>query len=553
MSDRWYSKAVIYCLDVETFQDSNGDGIGDFPGLVSRLDYLARLGVTCLWLHPIHPTPNRDDGYDVTDFYNVDPKLGTLGDFATLLHEADLLGIKVIIDLVVNHTSDEHPWFVAARGSADSPYRDWYVWSDSEPSDRRQGMVFPGEQTETWTYDRRARSWYYHRFYDFQPDLNFRNPLVRREVMKIMTFWLKLGVAGFRIDAAPFILELTEAGVADCPKEFTFLTELREHAQWLRADALLLAEANVEADRIPEYFGDAGGSANRLHMLFDFQLNGRFMLALAREEPEPIIEALKSTPTLPQGAQWATFLRNHDEVDLSRLTADQRDEVFAAFGPDENMQLYGRGIRRRLAPMLGGDRRRLELAYALQFSLRGTPVLRYGEEIGMGDDLSLPDRQSIRTPMQWSFLPNAGFSTADPVRPVVSSGDYGYKKVNVTDQRQDPSSLLAWFERMIRTLREAPEIGSGTCTHVDVPAPRTVLVHRADHHTGRMVFLHNLADEPATVDLGTLTAEADHPNDVLSDVDYGGPVDLKSLKINGFGYRWIRLSRDTVTGAPPIS
>jgi maltose alpha-D-glucosyltransferase/alpha-amylase len=281
-------------------------------------------------------------------------------------------------------------------------------------------------------------------------------------------------------------------------------------------------------------------------MLFDFMLNGRLMLALARRHPEPIIDALKDTPALPVGGQWATFLRNHDEVDLSRLTAEQRNEVFAQFGPDEEMQLYGRGIRRRLAPMLGGDRRRIELAYALQFSLRGTPVLRYGEEIGMGDDLTQEGRNAIRTPMQWSQLPNGGFSTAPPdrlVRPVVSDPAYGYEKVNVTLQRHDPGSLLSWFERMIRTLREAPEVGSGTCTHVDVPAPAGLLVHRADDVTGTMLFLHNLADQDATVDLSSVYSEAELPNDVLADQDYPEPGTLDKLAVAGYGYRWIRLRR----------
>src|SRR5439155_13552532 len=405
--------------------------------------YLARLGVTCLWLHPIHPSPRRDDGYDVTDFYAVDPRLGTLGDFAELLHQADNRGIRVMLDMVVNHTSDQHPWFQSARRSSDSPYRDWYVWSDTEPPDRRQGMVFPGEQAETWSYDRTAKAWYYHRFYDFQPDLNYANPAVREELKKIMSFWLQLGVSGFRIDAVPFVIELTEAGNLDPPKDFAFLTELRQHAQWRRGDAVLLAEANVEADQLVEYFGDAGGSGNRLHMLLDFILNGQLMLALARQDPEPVVGALRGTPTLPAGGQWATFLRNHDEIDLSRLTAEQRAEVFAAFGPDRAMRLYDRGVRRRLAPMLGGDRRRLEMAYSLQFTLRGTPVLRYGEEIGMGEDLSLPGRQAIRTPMQWSSRRHAGFTRADePVRPVVSGGGYGYARVNVSEQRRHADSLL---------------------------------------------------------------------------------------------------------------
>jgi maltose alpha-D-glucosyltransferase/alpha-amylase len=548
MGDRWYSEAVVYCIDIDTYADSDGDGVGDIRGLIGRLDYLARLGVTCLWLNPIHPSPNRDDGYDATDFYNVDPRFGTLGDFAELLHQAQNRGIRVIIDLVVNHTSDEHPWFQSARSSPDSPYRDWYVWSDQEPEDRHQGMVFPGEQRETWSYDRTAKAWFYHRFYRFQPDLNFTNPKVREEVKKIVSFWLQLGVSGFRIDAAPFIIELTEPGNPNSPKDLEFLTELRQHVQWRRGDGILLAEANVEPDQLPVYFGDGGGSANRLHMLFDFMLNGRLILALARQDPEPVIEALRDTPALPAGSQWATFLRNHDEIDLSRLTAEQRNQVYEQFGPDENMRIYDRGIRRRLASMLGNDRRRIELAYALQFSLRGTPVLRYGEEIGMGEDLSLKGREAIRTPMQWSYKPNAGFSTADPeklVRPVIDKGEFSYQKVNVTAQRNDPKSLLAWFERMIRTLREAPEIGSGSTTHIDVAMPSGVLAHRADGPTGTMVFLHNLGTEDVEVDLSTLAPEADLPTDVLADRGYGEVGKLDALKLSGYGYRWIRLCRAT--------
>jgi maltose alpha-D-glucosyltransferase/alpha-amylase len=545
MSEQWYKEAVVYCLDVETFADSDGDGIGDLRGLIGRLDYLARLGITCLWLNPIHPTPGRDDGYDVTDFYNVDPRLGTLGDFAELLHQASNYGIRVMIDLVVNHTSDEHPWFVSARSSPDSPYRDWFVWSTDEPADRYQGMVFPGEQRETWTYDRKAKAWYYHRFYDFQPDLNSSNPEVRAEIKKIMAFWLQLGVAGFRMDAVPFIIELTQPGKDPAPKDFDFLTELRHHVQWRRGDALLLAEANVEPAGLVEYFTAGGNSNNRLHMLFDFMLNGRMILALARQDPEPIIEALRDTPLLPPGAQWATFLRNHDEIDLSRLTAEQRADIFAAFGPDEGMRLYDRGIRRRLAPMLGGDRRRLELAYSLQFTLRGTPVLRYGEEIGMGDDLSLPGRNSIRTPMQWSPNPSAGFSTgSDLIRPVIADGEYGYPKVNVTAQRHDKDSLLGWFERMIRSLRESPEVSAGSCTHVDQKLPPGVLAHRADGAGGSMLFLHNLGTDDVTVDLSELYADADHPNQVFGDQDYQPVGQFDALDLAGYGYRWIRLYRN---------
>jgi maltose alpha-D-glucosyltransferase/alpha-amylase len=367
---------------------------------------------------------------------------------------------------------------------------------------------------------------------------------VREEVKKITAFWLQLGVDGFRIDAAPFIIELTEPGKVKCPTDFPFLTELRQHVQWRKGDAVLLAEANVEPDALVDYFGDAGGSANRIHMLFDFMLNGRLVLALARQNPEPIIDTLRDTPKIPSQAQWATFLRNHDEIDLSRLTAEQRSDVFEAFGPEEGMRLYDRGIRRRLAPMLGGDRRRIELAYSLQFTLRGTPVLRYGEEIGMGEDLALKGREAIRTPMQWSFDDNGGFTDADkPIRPVIHSGPYGFEKVNVTAQRHDKGSLLAWFERMIHTLRESPEVGAGACTVIEQKLPSGVLAHRADGPSGAMLFVHNLGTDEARIDLGSLYAESNHPNQVFGDQDYSPVGRLDALDVAGHGYRWIRLRR----------
>ena len=546
MSQRWYKAAVVYCLEVDCFQDSNGDGKGDLRGLISRLDYLSRLGVTCLWLNPIHPTPHRDDGYDVADYYGVDPRLGTLGDFAELIAEAEQRGIRIILDLVVNHTSNEHPWFQSARSSPDSPYRDWYVWSDTEPPDRLQGIVFPGEQRETWSFDEQAKAWYFHRFYDFQPDLNWANSQVRTEIKKVMCFWLQLGAAGFRVDAAPFVLEQVKAGVDPGPKDFAILDDWRQNLQWCRGDAVLLCEANVAPDELRAYLGERpDGPNDRAHMLFSFVLNTKLWLALARSDAEPLVEALHHLPRVPAMAQWATFLRNHDELDLSTLTDEQRGDVFTAFGARADMRLFGRGIRRRLAPMFRGDRRHMELAYALQFAMPGTPVLRYGEEIGMGEDLSLKGREAIRTPMQWSAAPNGGFSTAAPnqlVRPVVTGGDFGFENVNVRLQRNDSSSLLAWFERMMRTLRECPEINTGSCTHVDVPTPPGVLAHRADDDTGTVLFLHNLDEQDATADLGVLENVAEAPTEMLADRDYGD-IDLGKLAVAGYGYRWIRLCR----------
>ncbi len=546
MPERWYKEAVIYCLDVETFQDSNADGVGDLQGLIVRLDYLARLGVTCIWLNPIHPSPGKDDGYDVTNYYDVHPRIGSLGDFAELVHEAGNRGIRILIDLVINHTSIEHPWFQASRSDPKSPYRDWYIWSQEEPKARKQGMVFPGQQSDTWTYDTRAKAWYFHRFYDFEPSLNHANPEVEVEMRKIIGFWLQLGVSGFRMDAAPFVIEQPSATSAVAKKSFAMLTRFTEYLNWRRGDAVILAEANVGNDELSDYFGDVGGSGNRLHMLFDFRMNCKLMLALAREDAEPIVETLMNTPRIPDTGQWATFLRNHDEVDLSRLTPSERQDVFKAFGPRPQMQLYGRGIRRRLAPMLGGDRRRLELAYSLQFTLPGTPVLRYGEELGMGEDLSLRERDAIRTPMQWFDEPNGGFSAARPedlIRPLVKRGKYGYPKVNVTAQRLDPNSLLSWFERMIRTLRECPEIATGKCEVVQAPVPKHVLVHRFDSPEGSVLLLHNLASRGVTLDLGPLPGTGADVHEMFADGPYPAPDSgLRGVRVDGHGYRWIRLA-----------
>ena len=548
MSERWYKEAVIYCADVETFQDSDGDGIGDLPGLISRLDYLTRLGVTCLWLNPVHPTPNRDDGYDVADYYAVDPRLGSLGDFAELTAQARERGIRILIDLVVNHTSDQHPWFRSARESPKSPYRDWYVWSEDEPPDRRQGIVFPGQQKETWTWDEQAQAWYYHRFFDFQPDLNWRNPEVRAEIKKVMGFWLQMGASGFRIDAAPFVLEQVEAGRDPAPKDYSILDDWRQDVQWRTSDAVLLCEANVDPEDVPSYCaGRPDGPNDRAHLLFDFLLNPRLWLALARSDADPVIDGLRSAPALPAMAQRATFLRNHDELDLSRLTKDQQRDVFRAFGPKPEMRLFDRGIRRRLAPMLRNDRRRIELAYSLQFSMPGTPVIRYGEEIGMGENLALPDRNGLRTPMQWEPGKRGGFSTAEPedmVRPLTSTGTYGSGRVNVVDQQRDHQSLLRWFEQLIRVVRECPEIGVGTCEVVDVELPRHVVAHRFDAPEGAILLLHNLADTAVTVDVGPLDGMSDRPREVFSDRPYPPPGRrLGGLQLDGYGYRWIRLSR----------
>jgi maltose alpha-D-glucosyltransferase/alpha-amylase len=545
LSERWYRNAVIYSVDARTFQDSNDDGVGDLRGLMSRIDYLSRLGVTAIWLNPLHPSPCRDGGYDVTDHFGVDPSLGSLGDFADLMNAADERGLRVILDLVLNHTSDEHPWFRSAVSDPRSPYRDWYVWSEEQPPDLEEGMVFPGVQKTTWTYSDEAGRWFHHRFYDFEPDLNIRNREVREELRKIVAFWERLGVSGFRIDAAPFVLEQTEPGGDPRRRDYEFLTELRERMSWRRGDAVFIAEAHVEQDEVIEFFGNADGAANRVQMLFAFDLNQRLMLALARRDPSVLAEALQQHQSLPRHGQWVTFLRNHDEVDLSDLTAQERDEVYAAFGPDRRHQLYERGIRRRLASMMDGDQPRLRMAYSLQFTMPGTPVLRHGDEIGMGEDLDLPERRAIRTPMQWSDTPSAGFSKAPEdrlIEPIIDEGPFSFHRVNVTDQRRDPQSLLSWFERMLNTLRECDEIGTGHHEVIEVDAPG-VLAHRAEAPSGTVVFLHNLDDKPAHVGLPEQPEEEEHhPVEIFSNREYP-ELDLRRLELDGYGYRWMRLGR----------
>jgi maltose alpha-D-glucosyltransferase/alpha-amylase len=540
INDLWYKNAAVYCLSVETFMDSNGDGVGDFQGLQRRLDYLAGLGINAIWLMPFQASPGRDDGYDVSDYYNVDPRYGTLGDFVEFTHGAKQRGIRVLIDLVVNHTSNEHPWFQDARSNPDSRYRDWYVWSDKKPANADEGMVFPGVQKSTWTYDEKAKQYYFHRFYDFQPDLNTANPLVQAEILKIMGFWIQLGVSGFRMDAVPFVIAEKGADVTKPKEQFDMLRAFREFLQWRLGDSVILAEANVVPKDNVKYFGDDG---DRMQMMFNFHVNQALFYAMASGDGRPLAKAIADTSTRPQTAQWGMFLRNHDELDLGRLTEKQRQTVFQEFGPDKHMQLYDRGIRRRLAPMLQGDRRRIELAYSLMFSLPGTPVLRYGDEIAMGDDLSLPERNCARTPMQWSTEPNGGFTKSDkPVLPVISGGPFGFEHTNVAHQRRDPNSMLNWMERLIRMRKEAPEIGWGDCVVIDT-GDKGVLALRYDWRGNSVLIVHNLHSTPVEVEF---PVGIDEHGETLIDIADGdsSEADEKgrhTLLLDAYAYRWYRV------------
>ncbi|KAA5542607.1 trehalose synthase [Roseiconus nitratireducens] len=540
MQTLWYKNAVIYCLDVETFQDSNGDGIGDLIGLTRRLDYLAGLGVTCLWLMPFYPTPNRDNGYDVMDYFNVDPRLGHLGDFVDFIAAADERGIRVIIDLVVNHTSIEHPWFQSARSSEDSPYRDFYVWKDHKPDDAEEFLVFPGYQKTTWTYDRKAKAYYFHRFYKHQAELNIANEKVRQQIRKVMAFWLKLGVSGFRVDAAPFLIELKSLDGVQVDEPYEYLSEFRDYLSWLKGDAILLAEANVAMDEVPDYFGDG----NKLHMMFNFVLNQHVMLALVRGDATAIREGIYKPPRIPDTCQWANFLRNHDEFAVGRLSQSQQEEIYRAWAPKESMRIYDRGIRRRLPPMLGGDMKRLKLSHSLLMTMPGTPVLRYGEEIGMGEDLSLKERSSIRTPMQWSDSKGAGFSNADAaelIRPVVSKGPFSYQKVNVTDQQRDAESLLNVTEHMIRVRKENPAFGCGEHSLVETQDSH-VIAHQSTWDGHSVVAVHNLSDQDLEVTLDLAERKNAKVTELLTDDRYDTPKRITlPIQVAGYGYRWFRL------------
>lgn len=545
-SDAWWKNAFFYCLDVETFQDGNGDGIGDFAGLIQRIDYLAGLGVTCLWLMPFHPSPNRDDGYDVTDYYAVDPRLGSLGDFVEFVRTAQDRGMRVIIDLVVNHTSREHPWFRSARSDPESPYRDWYVWRDEIPEHGPDGLVFPDQEDSNWEWDEVARKYYLHRFYKHQPDLNIANPRVRDEIRKIAGFWLQLGVSGFRVDAVPFLLEVQGASGREDFAPHDWLRELRAFLGRRRGDAMLMGEVNLEPEQVRRFFG--GERGDELHMCLNFNLNQAMALAMAREDAGALIHGLRALPSLPSDGQWANFVRNHDEWTLDKLTEAERQELFRAFGPKEEMQLFGRGLRRRLPTMLDGDQARIRMVYSLMFALPGAPVLFYGEEIGMAENLAIPGRMSVRAPMQWSDEHNGGFSTAPSERlrrPVVEGRKWGPATISVAAQKRDGDSLLSWMERLIRCRREAPEIACGTWSQVPV-REAAVFALRYDWGARTVIVIHNLAGAPCSASF-----------QVEEGADWSGLIDLLgrgafalrkdgtvTAELEPYDCRWFRVRRE---------
>ena len=541
-SDLWWKSAVIYCLDVETFLDSDGDGIGDLAGLAQRIDYLAELGVTCLWLMPFYPSPDRDDGYDLTDFYGVDRRLGNLGELVEVIRTAHDRGINVIADLVVNHTSDKHPWFQAARRSTTNRYRDHYVWRSTEPPDTSKLVVFPDREDSLWELDERTGEWYLHNFYRHQPDLNLANPSVVDELLRVVGFWLELGFDGFRVDGIPFLEQNAkntgDPDLAVDPHELmrTIRSFLNRRTGW----SMMLGEVNLPHAQQRAFFG--GDSANELQMQFDFIGMQATYLALARADARPLVKALQQRPPIDDTCQWATFLRNHDELTLDKLTERERKEVFAAFGPEPEMQLYGRGLTRRLPTMLGGDPRRIRMAYSLMFSLPGTPTLYYGEEIGMGEDLEADGRMAVRTPMQWSAGRNGGFSTAAPGRLIqrVVPGACGPEHVNVAAQVHDPDSLWSFMRTLISVYRSCPELGWGRWSVVDQPETQ-VLAHRCDLDGTAVLAVHNLASEPVTVEVPVdPDGRGLEAVDLFSDSVVTGEPSTR-VALDGYGFRWLRV------------
>ena len=529
----WYRNPFIYNVDVDAFKDSDGDGIGDFKGLTWQLDYLKSIGVDVIWLSPFQPTPDKDDGYDITDYYSIDNRLGKEKDFNRFMLEAKKRNIKVIMDIVLNHTSIDHPWYQKARADSTSKFNSWYVWSKKKPKDFDKGMVFPGVQTETWTWDDIAKQYYFHRFYDFQPDLNFSNKEVQQEAANVLKFWLKKGMDGFRLDAVPFIIDIPETGSASPEHMFDILTMLRDSVKAIKPNAVLLGEANVGAKENKDYFGDKG---DRLQMMFNFYANQYLFYGLAEQDPVPFAKALEEFREKPGSAQWAFFLRNHDEIDLGRLTKSERQKVYNKFDPEANMQLYDRGIRRRLAPMLS-DPKRVRMAYHLLFSLPGAPVIRYGEEIGMGDDLTLNERMSVRTPMQWDSTKNSGFSTAQKsFRPIISSGKYAYKNINVGKEDRDPASLLNFIKQMAKLRREHPEIGLGKWEVLKTKAK--VLIIKYTYGNKTLITTDNFSAEQQEVKLSAYT---NGKSIVPLIADSQQKMNADKVILTGFGYEWYQL------------
>jgi len=540
----WYKDALIYELHVRAFKDSNADGIGDFPGLIEKMDYLQDLGITCVWLLPFFPSPLRDDGYDISDYMNVHPMYGTLDDFRAFLNAAHDRDLQVIIELVVNHTSDQHPWFQAARQAPrDSPARNFYVWSDSEERYKGTRIIFSDTERSNWTWDPLAKQYFWHRFFSHQPDLNFDNPAVVAEILKVMRFWLDMGVDGLRVDAIPYLVERDGTSCENLPETHSVIKQLRGEIDANYSNRMLLAEANQWPTDVRPYFGDG----DECHMAFHFPLMPRIYMGLRQEDRLPITDIIAQTPAIPDNCQWGLFLRNHDELTLEMVTNDERDYMYIAYSADPRMRI-NLGIRRRLAPLVDNNRRRIELLNSLLLSFPGTPILYYGDEIGMGDNIYLGDRNGVRTPMQWNADRNAGFSTAVPARlysPVIMDPVWGYQAINVEAEQGDPSSLLSWMRNMIALRKLFSVFGRGTMKFLD-PSNRKVLAYIRQYGDERVLCLANLSRFAQPVDLDLSELEGLVPVEMLGYVEFPtiGRQPYR-FTLNAYSFLWLELQQRT--------
>jgi maltose alpha-D-glucosyltransferase/alpha-amylase len=537
----WYKDAIIYQLHVRTFCDSNGDGIGDFPGLMQKLDYLQELGVNVIWLLPFFPSPLRDDGYDISDYTAVHPSYGLLEDFKAFLAAAHDRGMRIIIELVLNHTSDQHSWFQESRSSRENPKRDWYVWSETD--DRYQGVriIFVDTEMSNWAWDPLSKSYYWHRFFNHQPDLNYDNPAVFEAMWNVMKFWLEMGVDGFRLDAVPYLVEREGTSCENLPETHAIIRELRKRVDQEYPGNMLLAEANQWPSDVCLYFGEA----DEFHMAFHFPLMPRMFMSVQLEDRKPIVEILEQTPQIPDSCQWCLFLRNHDELTLEMVTDIERDYMYDEYAKDKGMRL-NLGIRRRLSPMMDNDRWRIQLLNGLLMSMPGTPIIYYGDEIGMGDNVYLGDRNGVRTPMQWNGGWNAGFSGADPERlysPLISNPVYGYQAINVESQRRSQHSLLSWMKRIIHVRKSSRVLSRGSIEFLK-PSNHRVLAYVRQLGEEKILVVNNLSKSAQAVELDLRKYKGSIPIEMFGGNLFPRIGDLYYLLTLGpYQFFWFRLRR----------
>ncbi len=536
---QWYQNAIFYEVYVRAFLDSNGDGHGDLSGLINKLDYIKDLGIDCIWLLPIYLSPLKDDGYDISDYYTIAEVFGSVDDLRELLEQTHKRGMRLIMDLVVNHTSDQHPWFQAARADANSPYRDYYVWSDTDQKFKETRIIFLDTEKSNWTWDDRAGQYYWHRFYTCQPDLNFDNPKVQQEILNVMDFWLEMGVDGFRVDAVPYLFEREGTNCENLPETHQYLKRLREFIDQKYPDRILLCEANQWPEDVRPYFGDG----DEFHMGFHFPLMPRIYMALGQEDAGSLVKILDRTPVIPQNCQWCIFLRNHDELTLEMVTEEERQWMWQHYAPQPGMRL-NLGIRRRLAPLLDNDPHKIELAYSLLFTLPGSPILYYGDEIGMGDHIELFDRNGLRTPMQWENSLNGGFSSADSsllYAPVIVEAPYDPHRINVTDQRKNPDSLFNRIKRMIAVRKQYPGLGSSQLRWAEI-GNKAIASYWRTSGEECLLICNNLSSVQQMVNITFSQGHRSEVIDLVSGrvVNTSAPGELQ-LELNPHQYFWLKV------------